>query len=125
MCLLHVAMVLHLLALVKLKLLATASQSAFNPLFPCLAYPFVLKLCMCLRCDLRGFHATTAQSLRFFLYRLGCIIFRPRQEEEDLGDAGRWRRVLRLVQEIINRATTVVDSRVPSDYEDILVVVRL
>lgn len=112
-------MVLHLLALVKLKLLATTSHSAFNPFFPCLAYPFVLKLCISLRYDVRRIHAHIAYSSSFFLYRLCRIIFHSRQEE-DLGSAGRWRRTLRLVEEMINRATPAMDSLFASDYEDSL-----
>lgn len=103
-------MVLHLLPLIKLKLLATTPYAAFGPLFPCLAYPFVLKLCISLRYDLRSLHANIAYFMRFFLFRLGRIIFVERQEE-GLGSTGRWRRALRLVEEIISRATPAADSR--------------
>lgn len=99
-------MVLHLLALVKLKLLA-ATHSSFNPLFPCLVYPYVLKVCIGLRYDLPQVYANIAHFSRFFLFRLGHIVFHGRQEN-GFGNASR-RRALRLVgdlvDDIVNRAT--------------------
>ncbi|WOG90344.1 hypothetical protein DCAR_0209587 [Daucus carota subsp. sativus] len=108
-------MVLHLLALVKLKLLATASHSAFTPLVPCLAYPFVLKLCNSLRFGLPQSRASVAQFSGLFLFRLGRIIFHGRREEA-LGNAGRWRRALRLIDEMISRATLQAGSQGSSGY---------
>ncbi|KAK1374714.1 hypothetical protein POM88_030907 [Heracleum sosnowskyi] len=108
-------MVLHLLALTKLKLLATTSHCVFNSFLPCLAYPFVLKLCISLRYGLPHFHANLAHSSRFFLFRLGRIVFQGRQEE-DLGNAGRGRRVLRLIDEMVSRATLQADSQFSSGY---------
>ncbi|KAK1374715.1 hypothetical protein POM88_030908 [Heracleum sosnowskyi] len=108
-------MVLHLLPLIKLKLLATTPHAAFSPLFPCLAYPFVLKLCISFRYDLRLLHANTAYFSRLFLFRLGRIIFVQRQEDQDPGSAGRWRRALRLVEETISLATPAPDSQLSSE----------
>lgn len=108
-------MVLHLLALVNLKLLAATSHGAFTPLFPFLAYPFVLKLCISLRYGLPQFHASIVHFSRLFLFRLNHIIFQGRQEEA-LGNAGRWRRSLRLIEEMIIRATLQADSQSSSGY---------
>ncbi|KAK1376376.1 hypothetical protein POM88_032569 [Heracleum sosnowskyi] len=99
-------MVLHLLALVKLKLLAATSPS-YNPLFPLLAYPFVLKVCIVFHGRQEDGLGTHKFSIRFFLFRLGHVIFHGRQEN-GFGNASRWRRALRLVcdlvDDIVNRA---------------------
>ncbi|KAK1356622.1 hypothetical protein POM88_049878 [Heracleum sosnowskyi] len=99
-------MVLHLLALVKLKLLV-ATHSSVNPLFPCLLYPYVLKICIGLRYDLPQAYANITNFSRFFLFRLGHVIFHGRQEN-GFGNASRWKRALRLVcdlvDDIVNRA---------------------
>lgn len=110
-------MVLHLLALVKLKLLAT-THSCFNPLFPCLVYPYVLKVCFGLRYDISQVYASIANFSRFFLFQLGHIVFHGRPEN-GFGYASRWRRALRLVcdmvNDIVNHATpSAADSPWPS-----------
>ena len=109
-------MALHLLALVKLKLLATTGSS-FNLLFPCLVYPFVLKVCIGLRYDLPQIYASTTHFSRFFLFRIGHIVFHGRNEG-GFGSARRWRRALQLVgdlvDDIINLSTPTAADSPPS-----------
>lgn len=90
---------LPLLALVKLKILASTSQTlSFTPLITCLVGPFVLKVLLNLR-TLPSIYDDATHAWRLFFFQINQIVFHIRQEDRE--DRSRWERAIRLFSEMI------------------------
>ncbi|KAL1826376.1 hypothetical protein DCAR_0205475 [Daucus carota subsp. sativus] len=101
---------LPLLALLKLKILASTSQTlSFTPLITCLVGPFVLKVLLNLR-TIPSVYDDVSHASRLFLFQVNQIVFHIRRE--DLGDRSRWERAIRLLSEILvsSRRSTPADE---------------
>lgn len=99
---------LHLMALVKLKLLASTSHTiSFTPYVTCLIGPFVLKIFMNSR-SLSQLYDDVSYASRLLLFQFTHIAFNLRQE--DLGNRSRWERALRLFIERITRQSSPSDE---------------
>lgn len=97
-----------LLAVVKLKLLASSSQTiSFTPYVAYLVGPFLLKVFLKLR-SLPQFYEDVLHATRFLLFQFSQIAFEIRLE--DLGDRSRWERALRLFTERIRRISSPSDE---------------
>lgn len=103
---------LPLLALLKLKILASTSQTlSFSPFITCLVGPFVLKVLLNLR-TLPSVYDDVSHASRLFLFQINQIVFHIRQD--DLGDRSRWERAIRVLSEMImnsRRSTQSDDAR--------------
>ncbi|KAK1381785.1 Zinc finger protein [Heracleum sosnowskyi] len=99
---------LPLLALVKLKILASTSHTlSFNPLITCLVGPFVLKVLLNLR-TLPSIYDDVSHASRLFFFQVNQIVFHIRQD--DLGDRSRWQRAIRVFSEMITNSRRSTES---------------
>lgn len=106
---------LHLVALVKLKLMigAGTSHNSLTPLLvTTLVCPFVLKICLSLR-SLPQVYDDISHASRLFFFQLGQIAFHVRQE--DLGNQSRWERALRVFCQMVTGARRSPASLLSSD----------
>lgn len=99
---------LHLMALVKLKLLSSTSHTiSFTPYVTSLVVPFVLKFFTSSR-TLPQFYDDVSHASRLLLFQFSRIAFNIRQE--DLRDWSRWERALRLFTARISRQLSPSDD---------------
>ncbi|KAK1378232.1 hypothetical protein POM88_024976 [Heracleum sosnowskyi] len=107
---------LHLMALVKLKFLASTSHTiSFTPYVSCLICPFVLKIFLNSR-TLSQVYEDVSHASRLLLFQFSQA-FNVRQE--DLGDRSRWERALRSVYERISgslRSPSLNEARSMHDF---------
>lgn len=96
---------LHLMAVVKLKLLASTSHTvSLTPYITSLVAPFVVKTFLNFR-TLPQLYEDVLHALRLFLFQFTQI-----RQLEDLGDRNRWERALRLLTERISRQSSTSDE---------------
>ncbi|KAM7256901.1 hypothetical protein ACFE04_012642 [Oxalis oulophora] len=111
-------MVLHILALAKLKLLSSSSHG-INPLLTSLLCPFMVKLSMSYRI-INGAYFEMLHSSRLFVFQLGQIVFNGETSGERpagvFGNNTRFERAMRLVHQRLTLARR--SSRADQSHED-------